>query len=203
MAHAYTTKRGKNKKSKLGVRKDQQQNRERSLKHGTDLNAFLYDGPKESNFGVISGHLTSSNSNNNARLENVRSRLQRQLADKCSNPECSQAEKGSLSECSACHQTRYCSKDCQKAHWSAHKESCKAKRREMQQEEEERQLHVLQALEQLRTGAALGFDSAEQAADGDGEGEDVEGDDDNEGGEDDGKEVEGVTSMIATSSSLD
>jgi hypothetical protein len=33
MAHAYTTKRGKNKMSKLGVRKDQQQNNERTLKN--------------------------------------------------------------------------------------------------------------------------------------------------------------------------
>ena len=32
MAHAYTTKRGKNKMSKLGVRKDQQQNQEKCVK---------------------------------------------------------------------------------------------------------------------------------------------------------------------------
>ena len=31
MAHAYTTKRGKNKMSKLGVRKDQQQNQEKCV----------------------------------------------------------------------------------------------------------------------------------------------------------------------------
>ncbi len=73
MAHAYTTKRGKNKKAKLGVRKDQQQNQERSLKHGVNLSAFLYDGPKESNIGVA-GHLTGGSSSNSG-LEDVRSRL--------------------------------------------------------------------------------------------------------------------------------
>lgn len=182
MAHAYTTKRGKNKKSKLGVRKDQQQNQEKSLKHSPDLNAFLYDGPKESSFG-IAGHITGGNSNN-ARLESVRSRLQRQLADKCSNPECSQAQNGHLSECSACRQTRYCSKDCQKAHWPAHKDQCKAKRKEMQQQEEERQLHVLQALEGLRMQGAAGqagdVNIAEKAGGEDEDDDEEEEDDDNE-----------------------
>jgi len=193
MAHAYTTKRGKNKKSKLGVRKDQQQNNEKSLKHSPDLNAFLYDGPKESSFG-IAGHLTAGNSNN-ARLESVRSRLQKQLADKCSNPECSQAQNGHLSECSACRQTRYCSKDCQKAHWPAHKDLCKATRKEMQQRGEERQLHVLQALKELRmgNGHARDVNIAEKEADDENE----EGDDEDEedGGDEDG---EGEAAAAAT-----
>ena len=31
MAHAYTTKRGKNKKAKLGIRKDSAQNKEQKM----------------------------------------------------------------------------------------------------------------------------------------------------------------------------
>ena len=34
-----------------------------------------------------------------------------------------------LSECSRCHQARYCSKACQVAHWDAHKVPCKEARR--------------------------------------------------------------------------
>jgi hypothetical protein len=148
MAHAYTTKRGKNKKSKLGVRKDQQQNSERSIKSGVNLNAFLYDGPKEP-VGPSIGRL-SNHSINTARLENVKSRLQKAIMDKCSNPSCENvsAEEGSvsLSECSACHQARYCCKECQKAHWPEHKVKCKEIRKALEQEELTKQQTVLQAL---------------------------------------------------------
>ena len=58
MAHAYTTKRGKNKISKLGVRKDHQQNSERQLKSNVPLANLQYNGPKESVFAI--GHLANS-----------------------------------------------------------------------------------------------------------------------------------------------
>jgi hypothetical protein len=150
MAHAYTTKRGKNKKAKLGVRKDHQQNLEKALKNGPgSLSAYLYDGPKESALGVA-GHLGYSSSTTQGRLESVKSRLQKALMDKCSNTDCTNAQEGChLSECSACHQTRYCCKDCQKAHWPAHKELCKSIRKKLQEEEEERQQKVLNALQEL------------------------------------------------------
>lgn len=147
MAHAYTTKRGKNKKSKLGVRKDQQQNSERQLKHGANLSAFLFDGPKEPVMG-IAGHLTGGSSSN-SRLEDVRSRLQKAIADKCSNGACENAQSTHLSECAACRQTRYCCRDCQLAHWPSHKEACKAAKKAREQREEEQRLRVLQALEEL------------------------------------------------------
>lgn len=149
MAHAYTTKRGKNKKSKLGVRKDQQQNQERQLKHSPNLAAFLYDGPKDSAIGEI-GRIGSSSSSAAARLENIKSRLQKSLTDKCSNPDCQNASDAStLSECAACHQVRYCCRDCQKAHWNQHKEACKAARKKKEQEEVESQQRVMQALQEL------------------------------------------------------
>ena len=165
MAHAYTTKRGKNKKSKLGVRKDQQQNQERQLKHTPNLAAFLYDGPKESPIGEI-GRIGCSSSSTAARLENIKSRLQKTLMDKCGNSECQNASDAStLSECAACHQIRYCCRDCQKAHWPHHKEACKAARKKKEEEEAAKQQKVLEALQELGLqGATTTTDTSDNAA---------------------------------------
>ena len=126
MAHAYTTKRGKNKKGKLGVRKDQQQNQERSLKNPI-LDAMKYDGDRENSFEI--GRIGSSS----ARIEAIKSRLQKQLVDKCSNPQCNQpsSESRELSECASCRTVRYCGRDCQLAHWPDHKAICKEKKKEL------------------------------------------------------------------------
>ena len=130
MAHAYTTKRGKNKMSKLGVRKDHQQNDERSLKSNPLAN-LMYDGPKESSFGI--GHIGSS-----SRIENIKSRLQKTLTDKCSNPECKTAASDSaLMECSQCHDARYCGRECQTSHWNEHKVRCKEIRSNLKKKEKE------------------------------------------------------------------
>jgi hypothetical protein len=156
MAHAYTTKRGKNKISKLGVRKDQQQNQERSLKSGPDLAAFLYDGPKEAS-GIAVGRI-GNNSVNTARLENVKARLQKSLLERCCNPDCSEKHKeetasengnNNLLECSGCHRSRYCSKDCQLNHWPIHKVKCKEIRKNLAQQAEEKQQVLRQALQGL------------------------------------------------------
>jgi hypothetical protein len=163
MAHAYTTKRGKNKISKLGVRKDQQQNQERSLKGGPNLAAFLYDGPKEAS-GIAVGRI-GNNSVNTARLENVKARLQKSLLERCCNPECSEKDKedstsesgstnNNLLECSGCHQSRYCSKDCQLTHWPIHKVKCKEIRKNLAQQAEEKQQVLLQALQELNVSDA-------------------------------------------------
>jgi hypothetical protein len=42
--------------------------------------------------------------------------------DECSNPEC-----GGIGpkRCSRCKQVRYCGRECQLAHWKAHKADCK------------------------------------------------------------------------------
>lgn len=190
MAHAYTTKRGKNKKAKLGVRKDQQQNQERSLKHGVNLSAFLYDGPKESSVGVR-GHLTGGNSSN-ARLEDVRSRLQKAIADKCSNPHCENAQSTQLSECAACRSVRYCCRECQKSHWTAHKDTCKQIRKELEKKEEENRLHVLQALEELnlKAQAAPATEEAVAAPTPDTEAHDANDEEDSDEDEDDDNEEE-------------
>lgn len=181
----------------MGVRKDQQQNQERSLKHGVNLSAYLYDGPKESNVGVL-GRLTGGNSSN-ARLEDVRSRLQKAIADKCSNPNCENAQSTQLSECAACRSVRYCCRECQKAHWSAHKDTCKQIRKELEKKEEENRQHVLQALEELHlkaqaapaeeAGVAVAAPTPDTEAHDANEEEDSDDDDDE--GEGEGEEEEG------------
>lgn len=123
MAHAYTTKRGKNKISKLGVRKDHQQNSERQLKSNVPLANLQYNGPKESIFSI--GHLA------NSRIEE-RKATARAIAAKCSNPNCESASRDAeLFECASCHTVRYCGKSCQTSHWEEHKPACKEARKQM------------------------------------------------------------------------
>ena len=43
---------------------------------------------------------------------------------------CGKADDGTLKKCTACSQVLYCGRECQKAHWKAHKSECK-KRREL------------------------------------------------------------------------
>lgn len=167
--------------SKLGVRKDQQQNMERQLKTGPSLASYLYDGPRENNFGVA-GRLANNNINAAARIDTVRSRLQRTILDRCSNPSCSEsAGTSTLSDCSACHTTRYCSKDCQKAHWSAHKEQCRAVRKARELEEANKQQNVLDALKELGLESSNTTTSSAQYIDA--KGEDQDDDDSDEEGE--------------------
>jgi hypothetical protein len=143
MAHAYTTKRGKNKMSKLGVRKDHQQNGERGLKK-SGMSSLLFDGPKESIFTSI-GHVGTT-----SRITSMRERVQKSLVNKCSYPDCkSSCSDGALFDCSACKETRYCGRDCQLNHWDAHKERCKERRREMKEKDKEIALQVSSALSEL------------------------------------------------------
>jgi len=119
MAHAYTTKRGKNKISKLGVRKDHQQNSERQLKSNIPLANLQYDGPRESIFSI--GHLANS-----SRLESKKEKAVKAILDKCSYPNCKYTNTSTeLQECASCHLVRYCGRDCQVAHWEEHKPICK------------------------------------------------------------------------------
>ena len=42
---------------------------------------------------------------------------------KCCNPDCNETSH-KMKKCQKCKKTRYCSKDCQKANWSAHRINC-------------------------------------------------------------------------------
>lgn len=137
MAHAYTTKRGKNKIAKLGVRKDHQQNSERQLKSkSVDIK---YEGPKESIGGSL-GRLANHRINQEAATKAAaRAAVAPRIMDKCSNPECSnpECEISKLAECSVCLSVRYCKKACQLAHWPSHKAKCKEIKQARIREEEE------------------------------------------------------------------
>jgi hypothetical protein len=120
MAHAYTTKRGKNKLSKLGVRKDQQQNMERSLKKVVDT--IKYDGPKEAIEAVISGHLgysksSSSSSASDSSILCVENGFATG-SSRCAFSGCTtEPLAAKLLDCSSCFSVKYCGRDCQLADW--------------------------------------------------------------------------------------
>ena len=139
MAHAYTTKRGKNKIAKLGNRKDHQQNSERSLKK--IIVDDKYDGPKEKDFTSL-GRIASKSSSEakKEKIESNRIMAISQAAggavkEKCGNGECKHNSIGlKLSECTGCFAVKYCSRDCQVQDWSSHKVFCKAKQKQKQEE---------------------------------------------------------------------
>ena len=147
MAHAYTTKRGKNKKGKLGVRKDQQQNSERSIKK--IIVDTSYEGPKESIFTI--GRLGNNSINKSKDEVNAR-QLAIAAVTASTNPLPSSSTSSSASsdipivcalctkkgitfpKCSKCLSVFYCSSKCQLDHWKDHKIRCK----ELCKEAEER-----------------------------------------------------------------
>ncbi len=108
--------------AKLGVRKDHQQNQERSLKM-SPMDLSKYEGPKDP-LGLIAGHLGYGPTSTIAsRIANREKLAALAITDKCSFPECVEssasaaAAGGTMQECSSCHQARYCGRDCQLAHW--------------------------------------------------------------------------------------
>lgn len=120
MAHAYTTKRGKNKLAKLGVRRDQQQNQERELKVPTAMPP-KYTGPKE-RFGDLNNEVNETASR--LRLEDFVSNSQVieispsdivtcQFADCPHHNETNRK----LFDCSSCHSIKYCCRECQLGDW--------------------------------------------------------------------------------------
>jgi len=124
MAHAYTTKRGKNKMSKLGVRKDDGVRAERR----SGVSSFISDDyrkfeePKVNNnfLGLTSGK-------GNKAIRDAGANSTREVApklvitEKCSYSSCTKKNYNKLAECSGCHSVKYCCKECQLHHWSFHK----------------------------------------------------------------------------------
>jgi len=63
----------------------------------------------------------------------------------CSNPSCQKKwVQGlpSFKSCSQCGQAKYCSKECQRAHWKQHKRSCKKKAQQIQQQQDQSQQSI-------------------------------------------------------------
>jgi hypothetical protein len=146
-AHAYTTKRGKTKMAKMGVRKDARQNAEAALKITVPVAA-----PTEERFVPTAGRLGSK-----ADRDALRARLAVELAsranhsdvssdgvaadtlkpvlDTCGNPLCAPTAAdnatspipSALLRC-VCGLRAYCGKACQVADWPTHKGPCKISR---------------------------------------------------------------------------
>jgi FtsZ-interacting cell division protein ZipA len=63
----------------------------------------------------------------------------------CSNPSCQKKwvqGQPMFKFCSQCGQAKYCSKECQRAHWKQHKRSCKKKAQQIQQQQEQSQQSI-------------------------------------------------------------
>lgn len=132
MAQAYTTKRGKNKLAKLGVRRDQQQNQERDLKTSINTIAPKYDGPKVRAFtsaGMISDRSSSTSrllTDNQPASTGDTNSLGKSTSSStiCSNVGCNAIHDSTtpgsqtkLMDCAACMTVKYCSKACQLMDW--------------------------------------------------------------------------------------
>jgi hypothetical protein len=119
---------GKNKMSKLNVRRDQQQNMERSLKMATGPERIRYDGPKEDVAAKIAGHLGYSSSSSSSTTSSIGDSLlsiENNVAidqvsagcafDCCPNVGVNEAAK--LFDCSSCFSVKYCGRECQLSDW--------------------------------------------------------------------------------------
>lgn len=130
MASMYTTLRGKNKKAKCAVRKDNQSKATHKLflpEVGAHEEAPV---PRAFGAGTTAGVGGGAAARERARL--------RQLVDAaaptsdapraaaCGNPACAGAAGGGGASlvCSRCRAARYCGAPCQRAHWAAHRGAC-------------------------------------------------------------------------------
>ncbi|EGC33255.1 hypothetical protein DICPUDRAFT_154698 [Dictyostelium purpureum] len=139
MASVYTTKRGKTKKAKLGIRKDANNNAANKLnsKLKTESKKVTTE-PKELFKSQQELLLKQNGELFNPTLA---------LAAKCSNNKCKSGKidntKTKLLLCSACGTASYCSRDCQVEHWSnGHKEKC-IKIRQKKEEEAKKNFDFL------------------------------------------------------------
>jgi hypothetical protein len=62
--------------------------------------------------------------------------LVQQLEKQSVRPECGQCKKPAKNDCSGCRKIKYCSRECQTQHWSAHKAACRAHKQQTQQKQQ-------------------------------------------------------------------
>lgn len=149
MASVYVTKRGKNKKGKLGIRKDASNNAANKL--NTKMAELPVDYiPEQKNYGKQLA-LGSSSSRQQSAIESARSKLKLLLTNVCGNKDCSaKKEQGvKLLLCQGCRSRSYCSPECQKADWPLHKAAC----HEAQAKKKEELQLALAALQTLNVGS--------------------------------------------------
>ncbi|KAN0029070.1 hypothetical protein ACTFIV_010940 [Dictyostelium citrinum] len=120
MASVYTTKRGKTKKAKLGIRKDSNNNA------ANKLNCKISNPGKKPQPEAPTLFKSQQELLLKQRGESTDPTLA--LTAKCSNSKCkpnkSATEPPKLSLCSACNSVSYCCRECQVEHWPTHKTKC-------------------------------------------------------------------------------
>ncbi|KAK5584582.1 hypothetical protein RB653_006195 [Dictyostelium firmibasis] len=147
MASVYTTKRGKTKKAKLGIRKDSNNNA------ANKLNCKISNPGKKPQAEAPTLFKSQQELLLKQRGEAIDPTLA--LTAKCSNTKCkpdkSATDIPKLSLCSACNSVSYCCRDCQIEHWSIHKVKCLQIRQSIENEAK-KSLDLLSAqMELLKT----------------------------------------------------
>ena len=147
MAGVYTTKRGKNKKKKLGVRKDNKNNQ------ANKLNTKLVNDP-------LAKLLAEAEANKISIGQQVQQKRQDALQAKtdllalttrCANPNCHKTQRTTeLSICTACREISYCGAECQRADWKEHKIKCKAAQEKSKKNDEAFESMILGALNEIQ-----------------------------------------------------
>ncbi|GAM20774.1 hypothetical protein SAMD00019534_039490, partial [Acytostelium subglobosum LB1] len=141
MASVYTTKRGKTKKAKLGLRKDANNNAANKLNNKLKATTKATVAPEMPAW-------MKEQQQQQLKLKNAAEQEAARLAltSKCGNPVCTQDKDTTttkqLSLCGACTSISYCCRQCQLDHWSEHKAPCKQR----QLEKAEKDKAVLEAI---------------------------------------------------------
>ncbi|KAM9959542.1 hypothetical protein ACTFIR_000620 [Dictyostelium discoideum] len=147
MASVYTTKRGKTKKAKLGIRKDSNNNA------ANKLNCKISNPGKKPQAEAPT--LFKSQQELLLRQRGESSDPTLALTAKCSNSKCkpdkTATEPPKLSLCSACNSVSYCCRECQVEHWPTHKTKCLQIRQSIE-DDAKKSLNLLSAqMELLKT----------------------------------------------------
>jgi len=157
MASVYVTSRGKNKKGKLGMRKDAANNAANKLSQ----KMFAGNADILGAFSTEQKQPLGLTSRASQEKKKLRENMKAALALTCANPACAKkvSNASQLLTCSACRGSSYCSAECQKAHWPEHKVPCKAKKAE----EAAKLLKVMENIQ--TTGSAAGVEVDNKAKD--------------------------------------
>ncbi|EFA82258.1 hypothetical protein PPL_04681 [Heterostelium album PN500] len=119
MASVYTTKRGKTKKAKLGIRKDASNNAANKFTQRMKADISASKSAELPAWQLRQQEIALKLKG----TEETGPKLA--LTSKCASPVCTSKNVLKLSLCGSCTSVSYCSRDCQVGHWPEHKELCK------------------------------------------------------------------------------